>query len=122
MLSSHALTELEERTERVVIMNQGRVVANGTLDDLRRVAELPTKIRLTVAPGQAARLSSLVGPVANWREVNGHVIEFDANPNEKIELIRRATGAGSPAEDVAIVPPTLDELYAHFLRTREAIE
>ncbi len=122
VLSSHALTELEERTERVVIMSQGRVVANGTLDDLRRVAELPTKIRFKVAPGQAARLSSLVGPVANWREVNGHVIEFDANPNEKIELIRRATGAGSPAEDVAIVPPTLDELYAHFLRTREAIE
>jgi Cu-processing system ATP-binding protein len=122
VLSSHALTELEERTERVVIMNQGRVVANGTLDELRRIAELPTKIRFTVAPGQAARLSSLVGPVANWREVNGHVIEFEANPNEKIELIRRATGVGSPAEDVAIVPPTLDELYAHFLRTREAIE
>ncbi len=122
VLSSHALTELEERTERVVIMNQGRVVANGTLDELRRIAELPTKVRLTVAPGQADRLSALVGPVANWREVNGHVIEFDANPNEKIELIRRATGAGSPAEDVAIVPPTLDELYVHFLRMRERTE
>jgi Cu-processing system ATP-binding protein len=120
VLSSHALTELEERTERVVIMNQGIIVANGSLDELRRIAGLPTKIRLTVARGQADRLSTLVGPVANWREVNGHVVEFDARPDEKIELIRRATGAGSPTEDVAVIPPTLDDLYVHFLGTREA--
>ncbi len=120
VLSSHALTELEERTERVVIMNQGIIVANGSLDELRRIAELPTKIRLTFATGQRHKLSTLLGPVANWREVNGHVVEFDAGADEKIELIRRATGAGSPTEDVAVIPPTLDDLYVHFLRTREA--
>jgi Cu-processing system ATP-binding protein len=116
VLSSHALTELEERTERVVILNRGVVVANGSLDELRRLAKLPTKIRLWIDPGQGAKLSSLIGPVANWREVNGHMVEFDAGPKETIELIRRATCAESPAEDVAVVPPTLDELYAHFLR------
>ena len=120
VLSSHVLTELEERAERVVIMNQGIIVANGSLDELRRIAELPTKIRLTFAAGQADKLSTLVGPVANWRELNGHVVEFDAGTDEKIELIRRATGAGSPTEDVAVIPPTLDDLYVHFLRTREA--
>ena len=45
LLSSHALTELEERAGRVIIMNQGVKVADGTLDDLRRVARLPTRIR-----------------------------------------------------------------------------
>jgi len=119
VLSSHALTELEERAERVVIMNRGAVVANGSLDELRRVAKLPTKIRLRVSPGQVPKLSTVIGAVANWREINGHMIEFDAGPNEKIALIRRATGADSPAEDVAVVPPTLDDLYAHFLRRGE---
>jgi Cu-processing system ATP-binding protein len=119
VLSSHALTELEERARRVVIMSEGAVVANGSIDELRHIAQLPARIRVTVACGEGQRLSSLVGPVASWREVNGRVIEFEAAPSETIELVRRATSPGSPSEDLAVVPPSLDELYAHFLRTRE---
>ena len=51
LLSSHALTELEERAGRVIIMNRGVKVADGTLDELRRIARLPTKIRMKVADG-----------------------------------------------------------------------
>ena len=116
VLSSHALTELEERARRIIILNRGRMVANGSIDELRKLAGLPIKIRVTVASGKAEKLSSLVGPVPNWREINGHLVEFDAAPGAKIELIRRATDAAGPAEDVAILQPTLDDLYAHFLR------
>ena len=116
VLSSHALTELEERARRIIILNRGHVVANGSIEHLRRIAGLPTRIRVTVASGQAQRLSTLVGPVPNWREINGHLVEFDAAPSAKIDLIRRATDKGGPAEDVTIVQPTLDDLYAHFLR------
>jgi Cu-processing system ATP-binding protein len=116
VLSSHALTELEERARRIIILNRGHVVANGSIEHLRRIAGLPTRIRVTVASGQAQRLSTLVGPVPNWREINGHLVEFDAAPSAKIDLIRRATDKGGPAEDVMIVQPTLDDLYAHFLR------
>jgi Cu-processing system ATP-binding protein len=35
-------------------------------------------------------------------------------------VLRRATGAGAPVEDIDVAPPTLDELYAHFLRSQEA--
>src|SRR5690606_29740182 len=84
ILSSHALTELEERTQRVIIMNRGVLVANGSIDELRRVARLPTRIRLTVSPSAVQRISDLVGPVSNLRRINGHVVEFDADPSEKI--------------------------------------
>jgi Cu-processing system ATP-binding protein len=117
VLSSHALTELEERARRVIIMNRGVVVANGSIEQLRRIAGLPVRIRVTVASGQAQGLAALVGPVPNWREINGHLVEFDAAPGAKIALIRRATDKGGPAEDVTIIQPTLDDLYAHFLRT-----
>ncbi|HVZ03614.1 ABC transporter ATP-binding protein [Hyphomicrobium sp.] len=117
VLSSHALTELEERARRVIIMNRGVVVANGSIEQLHRIAGLPVRIRVTVASGQAQGLAALVGPVPNWREINGHLVEFDAAPGAKIALIRRATDKGGPAEDVTIIQPTLDDLYAHFLRT-----
>jgi Cu-processing system ATP-binding protein len=121
VLSSHALTELEERADRVIIMNRGIMVANGSVDDLRRIARLPTKIRLTVANGAAGNARDWLGSVDNWRQVNGHVIELDAAPEQKIAVLRRATEKGAPVEDIDVVPPTLDELYAHFLNTQEAV-
>ena len=61
-----------------------------------------------------------LGPVGEWRRVNGHMVEIDAAPDRKIEVLRRATGEGTPVEDVDVVPPTLDDLYTHFLRSQEA--
>ena len=58
--------------------------------------------------------------MSNWRQINGHTVEIDAAPEQKIEVLRRATGAGAPVEDLDVVPPTLDELYAHFLLTQES--
>ncbi|GGG44122.1 hypothetical protein GCM10010964_34370 [Caldovatus sediminis] len=54
LLSSHALPELEGRVERVVILDRGRLVADGPLDELRRLARLPLRLRLTLAAAGAA--------------------------------------------------------------------
>jgi Cu-processing system ATP-binding protein len=119
LLSSHALTELEERAGRVVIMNRGVKVADGTLDELRRIARLPTRIRLKVTDAGFANVPNWLGPVEGWRRVNGHMVEIDASPERKIEVLRRATDEGAPVEDLDVLPPTLDELYAHFLLSQE---
>ncbi|QRM27677.1 ABC transporter ATP-binding protein [Microvirga sp. VF16] len=120
LLSSHALTELEERAGRVIIMNRGIKVADGTLDELRRIARLPTRIRLKVTDAGLATVPKWLGPVDAWRRINGHMVEIDAGPDSKIEVLRRATDEGAPVEDLDVVPPTLDELYAHFLLSQEA--
>jgi Cu-processing system ATP-binding protein len=119
LLSSHALTELEERAGRVIIMNRGLKVADGTLDELRRIARLPTRIRLKVTDLGLADVPNWLGPVEGWRRVNGHMVEIDASPERKIEVLRRATDEGAPVEDLDLIPPTLDELYAHFLLSQE---
>lgn len=119
LLSSHALTELEERAGRVVIMNRGVKVADGSLDELRRIARLPTRIRLKVAASSIADVESRIAPLGDWRRVNGHMLEITAASDQKIELLRRATAEGDSIEDVDVAPPTLDELYAHFLRSQE---
>jgi Cu-processing system ATP-binding protein len=119
VLSSHALAELGERVERVAIMNRGIMVANGSIDELRRIARLPAKMRLTFAEAETPALQSWFGALDNWRQVNGHVVEIEATAERKIELLRRAIEMGAPIKDVDVVPPTLDELYAHFLRSHE---
>jgi Cu-processing system ATP-binding protein len=119
VLSSHALTEIEERTDRVLIMNRGLLIANGSMDDLRQLARLPTRIRLTAE--HADRIAAWLGPVESWRAVKTNVVEFEVAPERKLALLRRITAEGAPVDDVDLMPPTLDDLYAHFLR-REAAE
>ncbi len=119
LLSSHSLTELEERAGRVIIMNRGIKVADGSIDRLRNIARLPTRIRLKVAGLAPAELPSWLPSGAACRRLNGHIVEIDAAPEQKIQLLHSATAAGTSVEDLDVIPPTLDELYAHFLRQAE---
>lgn len=119
LLSSHALTELEERAGRVIIMNRGIKVADGSIAELRRLAQLPTRIRLKVSGLAPSELPGWAPQDATCRRLNGHIVEIDAAPERKIELLHRATASGNSVEDVDVVPPSLDELYAHFLRQSE---
>ena len=118
VLSSHALAELGDRAGRIIIMNRGKMVANGTIDHLRHLARLPAKIRCKAADGNAEILSNKLAAAAVCRRVNGHTFEIDAMPERKLELLHLVTDL--PVMDVDVVPPSLDELYAHFLRAEAA--
>jgi Cu-processing system ATP-binding protein len=120
LISSHVLTELEERAERVIIMNRGLKVADGSLDDLRRIAHLPTRIRLKFSDGAVSDVPNWLGPIVTWRRINGHTVEIAAAAENKIELLHRATDSSAPIVDLEIMPATLDEIYAHFLRSQDA--
>jgi Cu-processing system ATP-binding protein len=119
VLSSHALAELGEHADRVAIMSHGVMVAHGSINELRRIARLPAKIRLTVF-GEMETIRNWLGGVDKWRQLNGQVVEIDATSDRKIELLRRATDVGAPVKDVDVMQPTLDQIYAHFLRTQDA--
>jgi Cu-processing system ATP-binding protein len=121
LLSSHALAELEGQVDRVVIMNRGRKVADGTLTELRRRARQPVVIRLTMPPAQSARLPAVIGPATAWRRVSPSAIEMSCTEDEKSAVVRQLGALPAEFVDVEIVAPTLDDMYAHFLM-REAAE
>lgn len=122
LLSSHALTELEERAGRVIIMNRGIMVADGSIERLRDVAQLPTRMRLKVSGLGSALLPSWLPAGTTCRHVGDHIVEIDVAPEQKIGLLHQATSPGSAVEDLDVIPPTLDELYAHFLRQAERMQ
>jgi Cu-processing system ATP-binding protein len=114
LLSSHALEELEGRVERVVILDHGRVVADGTLAELRRLARLPVRLRLALADDAPP---DWLHPEFAPRRLGNGLVELSCLPEAKMELLRRAA-ADPRVADLDLEPPTLDELYAHFLRGR----
>ncbi|AWB06925.1 ABC transporter ATP-binding protein (plasmid) [Azospirillum humicireducens] len=125
LLCSHALTELEGQADRVVVMNRGRKVADGSLATLRSLAQLPVRIRLTLPTGDIDALAARVGQGAALTRLAGGVVELACANDDKVALMRRIACDGPTAPiavtDIEIVQPSLDEMYAHFLR-REAAE
>jgi len=110
LISSHALTELEARTERIAILRAGRLVADDTLSALRRRARLPIRLRVAAQPDRAGEVAAGLGGA----RVNGHAVELSCTPESKLEALGRIAGLGAAVEDVDIAPPSLDDLYRHF--------
>jgi len=113
LLSSHALSELESRVDRVAILNQGRLMATGSLAELREKAGLPVRLRLTTREGHAGDIAARLDGV-DMTQVNGHTVEFACLPKDKMILVRRVSELGVDVEDMEIELPTLDQLYGFY--------
>ena len=83
----------------------GRLIADGTMEELRRLAGLPSVLRFRAdgTPQGAARIGD------HW--------QVKLSEAEKPAALRAALEAG--ARDITLEDPSLDDIYAHFLR-REA--
>ena len=109
LLSSHALTEVEARTDRIAILSRGVLVADATLAALRRAAGLPIRIEVTTradAQAVAVRLGRA--------QVNGHRVDLICGPDDKLARLGEVTGLGALVDDLEVIPPSLEDIYAHF--------
>lgn len=113
LLSSHALTELEGRTDRIIILDHGVKVADGTLDALRNLARLPARVQVRFADASTGTRRTFAD--REWSRLAGGLYEAPVAPGEKIALLQAVTSTGDAIADLSLVEPTLDDLYAHFL-------
>ena len=74
LVSSHVLHELEAVVDRVVLVHQGRLVADGRVQELRdRLPERPHRLRIG-----GARPRELGGQLLAWPDVEGVAVLDDA--------------------------------------------
>jgi len=109
LLSSHALTEVEARTDRILILSGGVLVAEGTLADLRRIAALPVAFHVTPRPGAEA----IVAAALPEAMVQG-TLNLTCAQSDKLALLARITALGDQVADIEILPPSLEDIYSHF--------
>ena len=112
LLSSHALAELEQHVDRVAILEHGRLVACGRTGELRHAAGLPTRIRVRL-PGEPpiAALQRLGASRTGERSMEIQVVN-----GGKVEMLGALAALQPMLEDIEVLPPSLDEVYAR-LRT-----
>lgn len=120
LLSSHVLPGIERHVDRVAILGNGRLLAAGTIEELRAAARLPVVIRL-----HGVRQGNGLNRFSQWPEIT--VRRFDDGveitaPRERKLAILRAGMDLAELSDVSVAPASLDEVYAHFVASGAAGE
>ncbi|MCA8883853.1 MAG: ABC transporter ATP-binding protein [Rhodobacteraceae bacterium] len=110
MISSHTLTEVEARTDRIAILREGRVVADDTLANLTLRAGLPTRLRIRTSEGVAERIAA----ETSGTRVNGVSVDLLCAPEAKMAELRRLSAMGEAIADIEMHPPRLEDLYRHY--------
>ncbi|MEX1164552.1 MAG: ABC transporter ATP-binding protein [Nitriliruptor sp.] len=110
LLSSHILSEVEALCDRVSIIRDGRIVEEGTIDDLRHLTRTAISAELDVVPGDLAAL-----PGVHDLVVTDHLVECEVDAEAVGEVMRRLAAAG--IRRLVSRPPTLEELFLRHYDT-----
>jgi ABC-2 type transport system ATP-binding protein len=114
LISSHILTELAEMCDVVAIIEQGRLLATGSVEEIHSAQQEHSTVRLAVL-GDA-------GPVAAWLAARGDVREVetdgerlvfahDGDENSEADLLRDLVQAGFRVKAFGSHRKTLEEVF-----------
>lgn len=112
LLSSHALTEVEARTDRLLILSKGRIVAEGSLPELRREAALPVAMHITAINGYD---TDILAALPNAIRV-GSALHLTCTQDNKLATLARVATLQDKVADIDVIPPSLEDIYSHFSR------
>ncbi|WUR14433.1 ABC transporter ATP-binding protein [[Empedobacter] haloabium] len=117
VITSHILAEIQERVDDLAILQAGRVVAHGTLPQLRTAVALPLRIDATVAPERrAATVAALLLLAARtdngltWDEASGRVT-VRCPAAAKMAVLAALV---PHAADVAVHESTLEQVFLGY--------
>jgi ABC-2 type transport system ATP-binding protein len=111
LLTTHHLEEAEARCERIVVIDQGRVVASGSLAELvSATVGAGRDVALRLAVATAGPIEGCVADASGTRLV-ARVLDVAA---ELPVLIGRIRSAGGLIEDVTVRGPSLQSVFIHL--------
>jgi ABC-2 type transport system ATP-binding protein len=119
LISSHLLSELSESCDGVVVIEQGRLVVTGSIDDIAKSVRAFNAILMKVQDDtESAERFLLTQPLVREVKSVGHRIgfEFEGDDDALADLLQRAVAAGLRVSEFRHVEATLEEI---FLRTTE---
>ncbi len=114
ILCSHVLPGVEQYLDRALILSRGRMLAQGSLAQLREQAALPMRLRL---------IGSNIALPSHWQaqaqpSTEGVQIELDLT--QKLPALQQLIGLAG-VTDFDLQLPTLEDLYRHFIQPRATV-
>ena len=113
IVCTHNLAEAEELADRIAIIRQGRIVAEGTIDDLRTQLLGPPVMEVRFSPSSDDGVALLVGQFAEVLDAGEVWVRFRTDiPDETNSRVLQALlDAGIKVSTLNEVPRSLESIY-----------
>jgi len=131
LLSTHILSEVESTCDRAIVIDQGRLVAEGSLDELRSLRHATTaRLELRDPEGRASKLLRALKGVSKARTLKGVEaplarlrISFDTTASSPLDILEEAVaqlaGAHVGIREAYLEKPTLEQVFAQLTGSEE---
>ncbi len=115
VLTSHILSEIQERVDRLAIMASGKIQAVGTVQALREQMDLPLWIDIRIAPSDLDTVRSALGqlPVAAIEAHDEHV-SVRCGREAKMAVIEALARLDGRILDLHVREPSLEDVFFGF--------
>ena len=113
VLSSHMMGEVEQVCDRVGVIRDGRLIAEGTVEELCGQAGLRVRAQ---PPAEAARLVAALPDVEAVRTLDG-VLEVAADPARAATINRTLVEAGIEVSELSIRKASLEDVFLELTAT-----
>jgi len=120
LLSTHYMEEAERLSDYVYLIHRGSVVAEGTVEELKRVYAPRSVIELRVYGNPQAAVEALrVGGFEVYACGDDAVRVYSTSPREEVPKLVSALYAGSlRVRSLSIVEPTLEDVFVRLTGER----
>lgn len=114
LLSTHILPEVSMICERVVIIHEGRVVAQDRIENLGGLLQGGKRLRLTVQ-GPASEVTNCLGKIGAIREVRyeapHHIVEYPSDESPQSEINAALVQNGWTLMAMEAVEMSLEDIF-----------
>ena len=115
ILTSHILAEIQERVDRLVILQTGHIAAQGTLAQLRTQRVLPSVIEVTLSFGQQAGIEAGLARMAGLQiTMNGQRARISCPPMQKVAVLELLFALEGAVQEIAVHEPSLEDLFLGY--------
>jgi len=112
VLTSHILAEIQERVDRLAIMEGGLIRATGTVQTLREAMNLPLTLEIAGGAGLAEQVGRVLEGIAiESIEEAGSVLHIRLPREAKMPALARLATLGDTMRDLRVREPSLEDVF-----------
>lgn len=112
IITSHILAEIQERVDRLVILNSGHIAAQGTLAQLRSQMVLPSVIELTLRPGHGQQVHGALEHMPGVEmEIGENRARITCPQGNKVAVLGAVSALAGSVHDIVVHEPSLEDLF-----------